>query len=111
MCVCVCVEKGERKVEEAELKAARPRNAAEEEYLAKLAAIRRQNYLDKKRIMEKAAVREEGGSAAHKAECVVSREQEALEARRKKIAVLKVSGHASLLCGKVMIVSHHISQC
>ena len=80
-------------------RAPRPRNAAEEEYLAKLQAIRRQNYLEKKRILEKASVvravsprplstpREDPTTGRRK------REDEELEARRKKIAALKVSSH------------------
>lgn len=82
-------------------RAPKARNAAEEEYLAKLQAIRRQNYLEKKRIMEKvSASRDAGASPPPPAprdhpppppQAGRRREEDELEARRKKIAALKVS--------------------
>lgn len=81
-------------------RAPKARNAAEEEYLAKLQAIRRQNYLEKKRIMEKVSASKDAGASPpppaprdHPPPPQVGRrrEEDELEARRKKIAALKVS--------------------
>ena len=77
-------------------RAPKARNAAEEEYLTKLQAIRRQNYLEKKRIMERVSVGKDPTPPAPVKEEPAPvggrrREEEELEARRRKIAALKVS--------------------
>ena len=97
-------------------RAPKARNAAEEEYLAKLQAIRRQNYLEKKRIMEKvSASKDTGASPSPPAprdhpppppQAGRRREEDELEVRRKKIAALKVS--AGL---EVMIENNRIVLC
>ena len=81
-------------------RAPRARNAAEGEYLAKLQAIRRQNYLEKKRILGKASVARDVSpqplSAPREDPMTGGRKrEEELEARRKKIAALKVSSDIS----------------
>ena len=74
--------------------AGKARNAAEEEYLAKLQAIRRQNYLEKKRIQERVNLPSTASpgppSPPPRAVPVFPRPHDELEARRKKIAALKV---------------------
>lgn len=69
---------------------AKARNAAGEEYLAKLQAIRRQNYLEKKRIRDKVAKLEGDDRVSPTARAPTPAEETELNARRKKIAALKV---------------------
>ena len=72
----------------------KPRSKAEDEYLAKLQAIRRQNFLERKRIQE----RVQGEVAAPTPSPPPLRRPETeVEARRKKIAALKVTAHKLLL--------------
>ena len=72
------------------------RNAAEEEYLAKLQAIRRQNYLERKRIQDKAhiAVSRDNDRSSPTGHAPTPAEEIELNARRKKIAALKVESVA-----------------
>lgn len=66
------------------------RNAAEEEYLAKLQAIRRQNYLEKKRIQDKVVKLGDDDRVSPTGRAPTPAEETELNARRKKIAALKV---------------------
>ena len=123
LCVCVCVfvcvvcVDSEPVVKQSVARAPKCRNAAEEEYLAKLHAIRRRNYLEKKRIMEKVSAKEVPPNPSFSPERAVNRQQERgqeeLDARRKKIAALKVCTSSCVtLCVRKLWWStpDHISQ-
>ena len=73
--------------------APKARNVAEEAYLAKLQAIRRQNYIEKKRIQEKvhgAGKMIDITTSPTPPQLSHHQRDNELEARRKKIAALKV---------------------
>lgn len=102
--VCVIGVEVQSSVSAAPVKS-KARNAAEEEYLAKLQAIRRQNYMERKRIQDKAhvAVLRDNDRGSPTGHAPTPAEEMELNARRKKIAALKVESLAvfgfSMDCG------------